>query len=416
MEERLFRVAVILALISVPEILVHNVALANLGLSETQMIDDYVWVTDAISADGLSNYGLPGRTAAPPDAGAYNGFGRPYWTGNFSLNFPITSVNFITVHALPFTPDEYTYNLTEGTDFVVHADDDLIELLTPLDVPITNEHWKDGVNTSLLGWALINYVASGIESVWVDMNNGTTRFGRNWGYAVPPPSEWFYDPDWPRELTLWQLIDYCLGCPGDWPPGSEWWINYTAASYLTVNYDTPTLPAASATIDIVSSALNLQSKGQWILCHIELPMGYNASDIDPFTIELNNTVAGTQMEVGDVDNDTVSDLAVAFNRTEVVDYILSQGVTCGNVALTLTGRLTGKPQYFRGSVTIEVSSVVGDVNCNGAVDIYDVVTMLAAYGCQEGEPGWNPNANFAPSWNVVDIFDIVIIASHYGES
>jgi len=122
------------------------------------------------------------------------------------------------------------------------------------------------------------------------------------------------------------------------------------------------------------------------------------------------------MEVGDVDNDTVSDLAVAFNRTEVVDYILSQGVTCGNVALTLTGRLTGKPQYFRGSVTIEVSSVVGDVNCNGAVDIYDVVTMLAAYGCQEGEPGWNPNANFAPSWNVVDIFDIVIIASHYGES
>lgn len=198
-----------------------------------QATDDYIWVA-SFGPDNLNNYGLPGRYVGTDDP--YNGFGVPYWTGNFSLSSPIVSVNSITVHALPFTQGEYMYTLSEDVDFVVHPDDDLVELLTPLDVPIMNEHWKDGVNISLSGWASINYVASGIESVWVDMNNGTARFGRNWGYAACHPSEWWYGPEWSWELTLLQLLDYCYECPWDWPPGSEWWINYTAASYLTVDY------------------------------------------------------------------------------------------------------------------------------------------------------------------------------------
>jgi hypothetical protein len=202
-------------------------------------IDDYVWVA-SFGEDNLGYNGLPGRYIGTDNP--YNGFGVPYWTGNFSTAFPVSSVNSITVHALPFGPGYYNYTLTEGVDYLVHADDDLIELLNPVDVPVINEMWTDGVDNSLNGWPWINYVASGIQSVFVDMHNGTARFGRNFGYAQPPPSEWWYDPDWAWELEGWWALGYYCPASYCWPAGSTWWINYTAASYLTIDYNADPFP------------------------------------------------------------------------------------------------------------------------------------------------------------------------------
>ncbi len=195
-------------------------------------VEDYIWVA-SFGPDNLGNNGLPGRYVGTDDP--YNGFGVPYWTGNFSMP-GLSSVNSVTVHALHFTADEYTYTLTAGVDYIVYPDEDLIELLTPVDVPIINEHWKDGVNNTLGGWPWILYLASGIENVTVHFPNCTTRPARNCGYAQPPPCEWWYDPDWAWELEGWWTFGYYLG-PWNWPPGSEWWINYTAASYLSVDYN-----------------------------------------------------------------------------------------------------------------------------------------------------------------------------------
>jgi hypothetical protein len=209
----------------------------TLNLTLARYTDPYVWATNSITPDGLANFGLPGRTTVPTVSAAFNGFGVPNWTGNFSLPYPVDSVNSITVHALPFTGDEYTYVLTEGVEFLVHADDDLIELLTPLDVQIINECWTDGVNNSLNGWPFINYIASGIQSVFVNMNNGTARFGVNGGFQCPPPCEWWYEPDWPGELEGWWALGY-FGGSFNWPAGSTWYINYTAASYMEIDFNT----------------------------------------------------------------------------------------------------------------------------------------------------------------------------------
>ena len=208
----------------------------NLTQQPFQTVEDYIWAA-SFGPDNLDYNGLPGRYVGTDDP--YNGFGVPYWTGNFSI--PVASVNSITVTALPFTPDNYTYTLTAGVDYIVHADEDLIELLKPIDVNVTNECWQDGVNNSLNGWPWINYVASGIESVYVDMHNGTARYsdastGHPVAYATPPPTEWWYDPDWAWELEGWWALGYFPGS-FNWAPGSTWWINYTAASYMAIDYN-----------------------------------------------------------------------------------------------------------------------------------------------------------------------------------
>jgi hypothetical protein len=57
----------------------------------------------------------------------------------------------------------------------------------------------------------------------------------------------------------------------------------------------------------------------------------------------------------------------------------------------------------------------GDINFDGEVDIHDVVAMSSIYGCKEGEPNWNPNADLSPPYGKIDILDLVTCVYHYGE-
>jgi len=103
----------------------------------------------------------------------------------------------------------------------------------------------------------------------------------------------------------------------------------------------------SATVDIDPNTLNLKSKGRWITCYIELPEGYDVSDIDRATILLNDTIPVDPFwvdkplgsVVGDYDDDGIPDLMVKFNRAAVIEYFLNQNITYGNVTLTVTGEL-----------------------------------------------------------------------------
>jgi hypothetical protein len=382
---------------------VHDVANINLALSDTRMVDNYVWATDAISVDGLDNYGLPGRTAVPVNAAAYNGYGRPCWTGNFSLNHSIDSVNQINVTYLAFTPDNYMVTLTEGVDYLVHTPAK-IELLKSVDVPIIDEHWVDGVNHSLLGWARINHVASGIESVYVKFPNGTERLARNYGYAVPPPSEWFYSPDWAWELTLWQLLDYCIDGPHDWPAGSEWWINYTAASYLTVDY---TMIAHDLAIVDVSASKTIVGQEYNALVNITVENQGDYAETFNVTAYANTTVIGTLTNVTLMTLGSSTTLSFLWNTAEFAmgHYAMSAYVT------PVPDEIESYDNTFTdGAVTV---SIPGDLDADFDVDIYDVVILCTSYLIPEGhgDPNCDINSN-----GHVDIYDVVILCSHYGET
>jgi len=42
------------------------------------------------------------------------------------------------------------------------------------------------------------------------------------------------------------------------------------------------------------------------------------------------------------------------------------------------------------------------------------VLLLHAYGSHEGDPNWEPDADMAPPWGVVDLYDAVTLTSRYG--
>jgi hypothetical protein len=69
--------------------------------------------------------------------------------------------------------------------------------------------------------------------------------------------------------------------------------------------------------------------------------------------------------------------------------------------------------YSDGWVKIKIW---GDVDGDGDVDIYDIALASAAYGSRPGDPNWNPEADVAPEWGVINIYDMVTISSYYGQT
>ena len=67
---------------------------------------------------------------------------------------------------------------------------------------------------------------------------------------------------------------------------------------------------------------------------------------------------------------------------------------------------------FDGTVVIH-ARLKGDLNGDGVVNIYDIVLAAKAYGSKLGDSNWNPDADLAPLWGRIDIFDLVTLVYHF---
>jgi parallel beta-helix repeat protein len=171
----------------------------------------------------------------------------------------------------------------------------------------------------------------------------------------------------------------------------------------------------NASTSMEPAILNLKLKSKWITAYIELPQGYDVSDIDVSSIMLNDTVPAEPKPtaIGDHDNDGVPDLMVKFDRNAVSELILSKGIMYGNVTLTVTGKLNNGTQ-FEGSDTIRVR-MPGDVNMDGTVDGSDLVLAARAFGSYPGHPRWNPIADENED-GVIDGADLILITRNFGKA
>lgn len=194
------------------------------------------------------------------------------------------------------------------------------------------------------------------------------------------------------------------------------WVNnvvYGETNHLSIYGVTRrTLSGIMADVDVIPKTLNLKSRGEQLKIHIELPADYDVNDINFHTIMVNETFPVELMEIGDYDSDMIPDALMALNRTALIEHLLSHNITSGTTTLTLRGDLH-RIASFEGRDNITISNLLGDVNCDGIVSLNDIVTAAISYSSTEDETRWNPNANYAPPWNRIDIFDLVTITAYF---
>ncbi|MCK4434199.1 hypothetical protein KAU92_01820, partial [Candidatus Bathyarchaeota archaeon] len=113
-----------------------------------------------------------------------------------------------------------------------------------------------------------------------------------------------------------------------------------------------------------------------------------------------------------------SEISVSYNFTEQGNWTIVLRVK-DNYNITYVGKRSLTDAY-RMIMTIRIKSVVGDVNGDGEVNIFDVVLAASQYHLDPEDPGYDSaiveNADIAPPYNgIIDIYDLVTIAYHYGE-
>jgi hypothetical protein len=66
-------------------------------------------------------------------------------------------------------------------------------------------------------------------------------------------------------------------------------------------------------------------------------------------------------------------------------------------------------------VILGTAALIGDVNHDGAVDIYDTVRLAQAYGTTPTDPHWTPDADFNDDHRI-NIYDVNMPCRNYGAS
>jgi hypothetical protein len=59
--------------------------------------------------------------------------------------------------------------------------------------------------------------------------------------------------------------------------------------------------------------------------------------------------------------------------------------------------------------------LLGDLNGDGSVDIFDGLILASAYNATPSSPNWNPNADINGDGRV-DLYDAILLASNYGRT
>ena len=57
--------------------------------------------------------------------------------------------------------------------------------------------------------------------------------------------------------------------------------------------------------------------------------------------------------------------------------------------------------------------MLGDVNGDGVVDVYDALLVRAAFGSKPGDPNWNPEADLNQD-EIIDVYDGLIVRMNFG--
>jgi hypothetical protein len=203
--------------------------------------------------------------------------------------------------------------------------------------------------------------------------------------------------------------------PPDFPAG--------IASFGLMNYFSPQYPGqplAVAEWAVIVSPLGVHDVAVTNVTSSKtvIGQGYTANitvkaeNQGSFTETFNVTVYANTTEIETQEVTLTSGNSTTITFTWNTTGFVKGSYTISAIADTILGETdTADNTYNNGLVTV---TIIGDVNGDGVVDIFDLVLVALGYGSSQGEPGYNPNADVNGD-GIIDIFDLVLVAKHYGE-
>jgi hypothetical protein len=92
---------------------------------------------------------------------------------------------------------------------------------------------------------------------------------------------------------------------------------------FVVEFDVMIPAAVRATVDLDPNTLNLKGRGKYVACYVELPEGFDPTDIDVSTVMLNAAIPAelSPTSVGDYDGDGIPDRMMKFSREDLIDLV-----------------------------------------------------------------------------------------------
>ena len=110
-----------------------------------------------------------------------------------------------------------------------------------------------------------------------------------------------------------------------------------------------------------------------------------------------------------LDNGTSYDLAVYnFPQAFQVD-----GLRISFSATVWMEMANQTDMHGRIVIIFNTTQLLGDVNLDSSVDIYDAIMLAGAFNTNSKSSHWNANTDFNGD-GVVDIFDAILLASNFG--
>ncbi len=162
-------------------------------------------------------------------------------------------------------------------------------------------------------------------------------------------------------------------------------------------------------IKSVSTSINETFKGYSIQIFVTAVNLGNVPETFNVTAYYNNNVIGTQ---------SITNLLPGEEK--LLTYTLNTNNMELYVNYTLWAASTPVPGethldnnvYIDGIVKIKI---VGDINGDKTVDIFDIISVGNAFSAQPTDPTWNPKVDINQD-GIIDVFDLVIVALHFGET
>ena len=110
---------------------------------------------------------------------------------------------------------------------------------------------------------------------------------------------------------------------------------------------------------------------------------------------------------GDNVKENATDPVVTHNYTMVGSY---------NVTLTVLDNDGLLSDSVVKTINIVKEKMLGDLDGDGKINIFDVVLAAQAYKSTPDDPNWNPLADLAPPYGIIDIYDLITIIFNFGET